>query len=80
MLSQKLSRIGFKMADLDEYEQIKKKRGDKASMEADTTPEMKPSPAAKTPARKTLANVPTSNRSTPGGSVSFRASTPELSS
>ncbi len=78
MLSQKLSRIGFKMADLEEYEQMKKNRGDKAM---DATPEAKPSSSVKTPtARKTLANVTTSNRSTPGGGVSFRSSTPEHSS
>lgn len=81
MLSQKLSRIGFKMADLEEYERLKHRRSDKAM---DTTPELKLGAVAsnsgfKTP-RKTLANLPPSNRSTPGAGMgaSLRSSTPDL--
>jgi hypothetical protein len=71
MLSQKWSRINFKMTDLQEYQQVKSSRNNKAM---DTTPE-KPSGAAasRTPViRKPL--LQTSNRSTPG---TLRASTPD---
>ncbi len=76
MLSQKLSRIDFKMSDLYEYEQIKLNR----SKPMDTTPETKSGTAAniKTP-RIARAVLQSSNRSTPGPNVSFRASTPEQS-
>ena len=75
MLSQKWSRINFKMTDLAEYQQVKLSRNNKAM---DTTPEQS-SASAKTPAlgsvRKAL--LQNSNRSTPGASVSFRSSTPD---
>lgn len=74
MLSQKWSRINFKMTDLAEYQQVKLSR----SKAMDTTPEQSSS-SAKTPAlgsvRKAL--LQNSNRSTPGASVSFRSSTPD---
>lgn len=78
--SQKLSRIGFKMIDLEEYEQLKR---NKSAKSMDSTPDLKSEGATsnallKTP-RKTLGNVPSSNRSTPGQTVSFRSSTPERS-
>lgn len=77
MLSQKLSRINFKMADLAEYERAKASRG-KAM---DTTPEStKLGGAAGAKLSSTKKIITNSYRSTPGGSVSFRSSTPEQSS
>ena len=77
MLSQKLSRISFKMTDLEEYEQQKRNRSDKAM---DTSPELKagaaPSPLLRTP-RKTLLSMTQAIRNTPRSSGSFRSSTPE---
>lgn len=74
MLSQKLSRIGFKMTDMEEYEQMKRRRGDKAM---DTTPEAESNSFSHPPPKK--SQPPTSNMSTPGG-ASLRSSTPEQAS
>ena len=76
MLSQKLSRINFKMSDLAEYEQVKLNR--KKPMDA--TPEAKSEDFnAKTPKTSLAGVMHTSNKSTPAGSVSLRSSTPEHS-
>ncbi len=74
MLSQKLSRISFKMTDLEEYEEVKEARKKKAR-----SSDMAPLGSSSSP--KNRKPIPKNDGATPGlNNSSFRASTPEQTS
>ena len=76
MLSQKLSRFGFKMSDLTEFQQLKQSKSSEKAM--DTTPESKSKDTTTTSSPlKHHPFPPETRRARTAVIVTIRASTPE---